>query len=327
MRAMRIHAYSDTLGEPLRLDEVPVPEPGPGELLVRVKAAGVNPIDLSIRRGLPNYVAGLRLPHLLGSECAGEVAALGKGVQGFKEGDRVFAYCPRREAYADYTLMEARSAARLPGSISFSDGAALPVAFQTAWHALVLQAQAGPGEAVLVQGGAGGVGIASIQLARALGCRVLTTVSSEEKAAFCRTHGAHETINYKKEDFAARCRELTGGRGADVIVELAACDNLDKDLDAIPAGGRVVLVGMGTGKGPMTTFRVSGVMGKNARVLGIAARNLEPHIPEVNRRLDALWEKSGFRVPVDQEMPLAKANECHELLRSGRFLGKLVLVP
>ena len=327
MKAMRIHAYSDTLREPLRLDDAPEPKPGPGELLVRVKAIGVNPIDLSIRRGLQNYVAGLKLPHLIGSECAGEVAACGEGVKGFAAGDRVFAYCPKREAYAEYTLIEARAAARMPRPMTFSQAAALPVAFQTAWHALVIQAKAGPGETVLVQGGAGGVGIATIQLARALGCQVVTTVSSEEKAAFCRSHGAQATINYRQEDFAARCKEFTGGRGVDVIVELAACDNFDKDLDAIATAGRVVLVGMGTGKGPMTTFRVPGVMGKNANVLGIAARNLEPHIPEVNQRLDGMWEKNDLRVPVDQETPLARANECHELLRSGRFLGKLVLVP
>ena len=327
MKAMRIHAYSDTLQEPLRFDDVPEPKPGPGDLLVRVKAIGVNPIDLSIRRGLPNYVAGLKLPHLLGSECAGEVAACGDGVKDFAAGDRVFAYCPKREAYAEYTLIEARAAARMPQSMTFSQGATLAVAFQTAWHALVIQAKAGPGEAVLVQGGAGGVGIATIQLARALGCQVITTVSSEEKAAFCRSHGAQAAVNYRQEDFSARCKEFTGGRGVDVIVELAACDNFDKDLDAIATRGRIVLVGMGTGKGPTTTFRVSGVMGKNASVLGIAARNLEPHIPEVNQRLSGMWEEKSFRVPVDREMPLASANECHDLLRSGRFLGKLVLVP
>lgn len=327
MKAMRVHAYSDTLDEPLRLDETPNPVPEPDELLVRVKAIGANPIDLSIRRGLPNYVALLHLPHLLGSEFSGEIEGWGKNVSGFGRGEKVFGYCPKREAYAEYVVVKADIVSRLPEGFSFSEGAAISVAFQTAWHALVLQAKAAPGETVLVQGGAGGVGIATIQLAKAIGCHVLTTVSSSEKADFCRSFGADDTINYREEDFAIRCKELTEGLGVDVVVELAACDNFDKDLNAIAVGGRIVLVGMGTGKGPMTNFRVPGVLGNNAVIYGIAAKNLEPALPRVLRRLDRMWGAYNLRVPVDREMPLESANECHEILQSGKFLGKLVLVP
>ncbi len=325
MKAMRVHAYSDTLDEPLLLDEIPEPRPGPDELLIKVKAAGVNPVDLSIRRGLANYVSHLKAPHLLGSEISGEVADWGENVSGFDKGEKVFGYCGRRDAYAGYVVLRADFVSRLPDGVSFSDGAALSVGFQTAWHALVIQAKAGPGETVLVHGGAGAVGIASIQLAKAIGCRVLTTVSSGEKAEFCRSYGADETINYREEDFAGRCKELTGGRGVEVIVEVAACDNFDQDLDAATLRGRIVLVGMGTGKGPMADFRVPGVLSKNLAVYGIAAKNLETFMSDVIGGLDRMWGAHNFRVPVDREMPLESANECHEILQSGKFMGKLVL--
>ncbi len=325
MKAMRVHAYGDRLDEPMVLDEIPEPRPGPGELLIKVKAVGVNPVDLSIRRGLANYVSHLELPHLLGSEISGEVVDWGENVSGFDRDEKVFGYDGQREAYAEYVVLKADFVSRLPDGVSFSDGAALSVAFQTAWHALVIQAKAGPGETVLVHGGAGAVGIASIQLAKAIGCRVLTTVSSVEKAEFCLSYGADETINYREEDFAGRCKELTGGRGVEVIAEVAACDNFDRDLDAVAPRGRIVLIGMGTGKGPMTEFRVPGVLGKNLAVYGIAAKNLEPIMSDVIGGLDRMWGAHNFRVPVDREMPLESANECHKILQSGKFMGKLVL--
>jgi len=322
---MRVHAYSDTLKEPLSLEEIPEPVLGPGEVLVQVRAIGVNPVDLSIRRGLQNYVSHLELPHLLGSEVSGEIIDWGNNVTGFKKGQRVFSYCSSRNAYAEYVAVRADYVSPLPEDISFSQGAALSVAFQTAWHALVIQAKTTPGETVLVHGGAGGVGIASIQLAKAIGCRVLTTVSSNEKATFCNSLGADKTINYREENFSERCVALTKGRGVDVIVELAACDNFDNDLDAISTGGRIVLVGMGTGKGPMSSFRVPGVLSKNAIVYGISAKNLGPVITDINRLLGQMWKLHKFQVPVDKEMGLERADECHEILQSGKFLGKLVL--
>jgi NADPH2:quinone reductase len=324
---MRIHAYSDTLDEPMRLDEVPEPTPNSGQLLIRVRAAGANPIDLSKRRGLPSYAAGLQLPCIIGSECSGEVVEIGEGAGGFAVCDQVFGKAVKSEGFAEYALLKAGTATMLPSRMSFEDGAALPVCFHTAWHALVIQSKASAGETVLVQGGAGGVGVATFQLAKALGCRVLTTVSSQEKADFCLSHSADETINYRAEDFASRCKELTGGRGVDVIVELAACDNIDKDLDAIAFGGRIVIVGMGTGKGPMANFRVPAVTRNSPFITGISARTLEPMLPEALRRMAPMWSHHRFRVPVARAFPLEQVNECHELLGSGKFLGKLVLIP
>ncbi|MBT4094302.1 MAG: NADPH:quinone reductase [Nitrospinaceae bacterium] len=325
MKAMRVHAYSDTLKEPMVLDDIPVPSPGPGEVLVKVKAIGVNPVDLSIRRGLPNYVSHLKLPHVLGSEISGEVEACGEGVSNFSKGEKVFGYCSTRDAYSEYALLRENCASLMPEGVSFTEAAALSVGFQTAWHALVIQAKVTAGETVLVHGGAGGVGIATIQLAKALGCRVLTTVSSKEKAEFCLSYGADETINYREEDFPSRVMALTGDVGVNVIVDVAACENFSKNLEAAAVKGRVVIVGMGTGKGPMTTGNVSGMMGKNLAVYGISARNLTPVISEVIAGLNKMWKTHNLRVPVDREMPFEQANECHDVLLSGKFFGKLVL--
>jgi len=324
---MRVHKYSESLEQPLSLDEIPKPIPAPDEILVKVNAIGVNPIELSIRKGFPNYVASLTLPHLLGTEFAGNVVHCGEKSKKFKEGDMVFGSTAKRDTYAEFVAVDEKTTSKIPEQFNFSTAAAFPVAFQTAWHALVFRAKVTPGEVVLVQGGAGGVGTACIQLAKAMGCKVISTVSSREKGEYCKKNGADFIVNYKEDDFVKVCKEITNDKGIDAIVELAACDNFDKDLDAISIRGRIVLVGMGTGKGPETVFKVSLLMGKNANVLGITAKNLGAQIPEINEKLNSLLPHTNFSIPVFKEMPLENANECHELLESGKFTGKLILIP
>lgn len=322
MRAVRVHQFN--LDVPMRLEEVPDPAPAAGQVLIRTAAAAINPVDVAIRQGVHPYAKLVKPPYVPGAEAAGEVLALGPGVEGFRAGQRVFGRAVGG-GYADRVLLDARGTAELPASYSWGEGASITVAYGTAWNALVIKAGAGPGETVLIQGGAGGVGMAAIQLAKRLGCRVLATVSTKEKADFCRRLGADETINYKQEDFAARCMELTGGRGVDVIVELAACDNFDKDLDAIRVEGRLIVVGTGTGKGPKAEFRVPGVMTKDVRVLGMAAINLAPKLPEVFRRFGALLREGALKIHVDRQVRLEEANEAHDLVLSGKFLGKVVI--
>ncbi|MBI3128233.1 MAG: NADPH:quinone reductase [Candidatus Tectomicrobia bacterium] len=321
MRAVRVHQFN--LDVPMRLEEVPDPQPAAGQVLIRTGAAAINPVDVAIRQGVHPYAKLVKPPYVPGAEAAGDIVALGPGVQGLKVGQRVFGRAVGG-GYAERVLLDARGTAELPERYSYAEGASITVAYGTAWNALVIKAEAGPGETVLIQGGAGGVGMAAVQLAKRLGCRVLATVSSKEKADFCRLMGADETINYKTEDFAARCQELTGGRGVDVIVELAACDNFDKDLDAIRVEGRIVVVGTGTGKGPKAEFRVPAAMTRDARVIGMAAINLAPKLPEVFRRFGALL-KEGLKVHVDRQVRLDEANEAHDLVLSGKFLGKVVI--
>ena len=321
MKAVRVHRWG--LSDPMRVDEVEDPSPGPGELLVKAAAAGVNPVDLIIRLGDRAHRRDSDLPYIPGHNTAGEVAALGEGVEGFRVGQRVFGLA--FESYAGLVRLKAGYAAELPENYSYEEGAGITSPFFTAWNALVFKAGAGPGESVLVHGGAGGVGMAAIQLAKRLGCRVITTVSSDEKAVFCRSLGADETINYREEDFPARCLEFTGGRGVDVVVDVSAVDNFDKDLDAIGVHGRIVVLGVGIGKSPRTEFRVPALMGKDASVHGMVFANLFQRVPELIRRFVPLLREGNFRINVDRVFSVEEANEAQEAVRSGQVLGKVIL--
>ncbi len=324
MKAVRVHQFN--MDVPMRVDEVEDARPGPGEVLIKAGAVGVNPVDLAIRAAKHPYAKLVTPPYIPGAEAAGEIIALGEGVEDWRIGQRVYGRAVGG-SYAENVRLVAAAAAELPEAYSYEEGACITVAFYTAWNALVIKAGAGPGETVLVQGGAGGVGMAAIQLAKRLGCRVFATVSSDAKAKFCKEMGADETINYREEDFAERCMELTGGRGVDVVVELCACDNFDKDLDAIRVDGKIIVIGTGTGKGPGAEFRVPAVMTKDAVVLGLAVVNLFPKMPELVRRFIPLLREGAFRVNVDKASSFEEANEAHDYVLEGQFLGKVVLVP
>ena len=324
MKAVRVHQFN--MDVPMRVDEVEDAKPEPGEVLIKAGAVGVNPVDLAIRAAKHPYAKLVTPPYIPGAEAAGEIIALGEGVEGWRIGQRVYGRA-MGGSYAENVRLVADATAELPEAYSYEEGACITVAFYTAWNALVIKAGAGPGEAVLVQGGAGGVGMAAIQLAKRLGCRVFATVSSDAKAQFCRDMGADATINYREEDFAERCMELTGGRGVDIIVELCACDNFDKDLDAIRVDGKIIVIGTGTGKGPGAEFRVPAVMTKDAVVLGLAVVNLFPKMPELVRRFTPLLREGAFRVNVDKASRFEEANEAHDYVLEGQFLGKVVLVP
>lgn len=308
----------------MRVDEVQDPIPGTGELLLRSKAAAVNPVDLITRIGNSRRAKLLKLPYIPGDNIAGEVITVGPDTRGFKVGQRVFGIA--FHSYADLVVAKADWVGELPEPYGYEEGGALPSPFFTAWNALVYAGKVQAGETVLVHGGAGGVGNAAIQLAKRMGCRVLTTVSSKRKADFCRSAGADEAIHYREEDFAARCLELTGGRGVDLIVEISAVENFKKDLEAICANGRVVIVGVGIGKEPTeANFRVQSLMEKNATVHGIVFAHLFPRLPELIRRFLPLLQEGKFRMHVDRVFPPEEANEAHALLQSGRVLGKVML--
>ncbi len=324
MKTVRVHKFD--LSVPMQEEEIEDPAPGSGEILARAGAMGVNPVDIAIRAAKHPYAKLVTPPYIPGAEAAGEVVALGEGVDGFSVGQRVFGRV-LEGGYAELVRMPANTTALLPDLYSYEQGAGITVPFYTAWNALVIKAEAGAGETVLVQGGAGGVGSASIQLAKRMGCQVIATVSSKEKADFCASMGADATINYREEDFAERCMEITGGRGVDIVVELAACDNFDKDLDAIRVDGRIIVIGTGTGKGPQSEFRVPSVMTKDAHVLGLAVVNLIPKMPEVVRRFTPVLEEGTLKVHIDRALPLESANKAHEVVLSGNFLGKVVLTP
>ncbi len=324
MKAVRVTRFG--LEHPMELEQVAELEPGPGEMLVRIAAAGVNPLEVAIRSGNHPRAGAMTLPYTCGTDVAGEVEAVGEGVETFAPGDRVWGRASTG-AYAEKGLLPAGSTGKLPGSMSFAEGAALPIPLLTAWNALVVKGEAAPGDCVLVQGGAGGVGYLAIQLARTLGCRVFTTVSSGEKADFCLAAGAEAAINYHEEDVPERVMELTSGRGVEVIVETVGCDNLPSDLKLNAVNGRIVIVGTGTGKGPDVTIPLPAAMGRDARILALSSGNLNPLVPGILRRLAPLLEGGAIRPHIGRELPLEQANESHEVLLSGKFLGKINLVP
>jgi NADPH2:quinone reductase len=321
MKAMRAHQFGGP--EQLRLEDAPDPKAESGQLLIRVRAAGINPTDIMRLSG--RFPQPFTLPYTPGIDVAGEVETVGAGVTGFKKGDKVVGWAVSG-GYAEKTCLVAGEAALLPAPLSFAEGAAIPIPFYTAYHALHGKARLGSGETVLVSAGAGGVGVAAIQLAKAAGARVITTVGSEEKAERVRELGADVTINYRTQDFAAEVERHTDGRGAEVIIESVAADNLAKDFTAVAAGGRIVLIGTGTGKSPEATFNVSTALRKEAAVYPMVVFNARALIPEMAAALTRLFTEGKLRAVVSKTYPLPEAGQAMNDLLAGKVIGKLVLV-
>jgi NADPH:quinone reductase-like Zn-dependent oxidoreductase len=321
MKAMRAQQFGGP--EQLRLEDAPEPPVETGQVMIRVKAAGINPADL-VR--LSGRLQPLKLPYIPGTDVCGEVEAVGAGVTTVKVGDKVFGRA-LSGGYAEKTCLPAREAIPLPSSLSFAEGAAIPIPFYTAYRALHHKAAVKAGETVLVSAGGGGVGVAAIQLAKIAGARVITTVGSQEKAARTRELGADVAINYKQQDFAAEVQKLTDGKGVDVIIENVASDNLAKDLTIIARDGRIILIGTGTGKAPETSFAVMYALMKDVNLLGMSLVNAGPAIPEMANTLTPLFAAGKLKAVVSKSYPLSEAPQALNDLLASKVFGKLVLVP
>src|SRR5262245_36378196 len=257
------------LGAPgvMKLEDVPDPVAGPDEVLVRIHAAGVNPVDGYIRSG--QYARKPSVPYTPGSDGAGVVEAAGANVKGFSRGDRVYiaGYGSKpggAGTYAELATASPSQLYRLPDRASFGQGAALGVPYATAYRALFQRAQARPAESVLVHGATGGVGIATVELARAHGMFVIGSGGTDEGLKTVREHGASVTVNHRAAGYADEIVKATGGRGVDVIIEMAAHVNLGRDLGLLAKGGRVCVVGS---RGPVE-INARGAMGGGAAILG-----------------------------------------------------------
>lgn len=323
MRAVRCHELIGPAG--LRVDDVPEPEPGPGELLIDVKAAGVNFPDVLITQG--KYQFKPAPPFVPGGEVAGVVRAVGAGVTGFAPGDRVAATM-LFGAFAERVVTPAAGAAKLPESVSFEVGAAVLLTYATTIHALVDRAGLRAGETLLVLGAAGGVGTAAIEIGKCLGARVIAAASSEEKVAFCREHGADATINYGKEDLKERAKALSG-QGADVIYDPVGGDFTEAALRSIAWEGRYLIVGFAAG--PIPKIPANLVLLKGCQIVGVfwgafAQRDPARNGANVERVLGWLAE-GKIRPHVDGVLPFARAGEALERLARREVKGKLVLVP
>lgn len=309
--------------KPVRL---PVPQPGRGEVLIRVAAAGLNAPDLGQRRG--TYNPPPDASPLPGLEVGGEIAAIGQGVRGWSLGDQVVALT-HGGGYAEYVAVPAGQVLPLPAGWSMLAGAALPETFFTIEQTLVMRAGLAPGMQVLIHGAAGGIGGAAIQIARLHGANPIAIVSGPEKAAYARALGAAETIDRSREDFVARTLSITDGKGADRIVDIVGGDTLDRNIRASSRFGHIVIVS--TLGGPKAEINASLILMKQ---LTLSGSTLRPQSREVKAAIARSLAKSAWPAlangrivrPRIRALPLAEAARAHvELEKPGNY-GKLILV-
>ena len=325
MRAVRIH--EDGGPEVLVYEDAPDPEPGPGEVVVRLHASALNHLDVWVRKGLPSVPK----PRILGADGAGVVEELGAGVDAFSVGDRVVINPgviangrmhvvgeAMNGTHAELVAIPARNVYPIPDRLSFEEAAAFPLVFETAYRMLVTKAGLQPGETVFVWGIGGGVATASLAIAKALGARVIVTSSSKAKLARARELGADEAVDHSSEDVRGRMKELTGGRGADVVVETVGEATWKTSLEVAAPQGRIVVCGATSGPNPPAGLHR--VWWKELTVHGSTMGSAED--------FEACLElvTSGRAKPViDEVFPLADARAAHERLEAGEQLGKIVL--
>jgi len=312
----------DRFGDPevMRMEEVVDPVPAEGQVLVRLQAAGVNPVDCYIRSGL--YAQKAQLPYTPGIDGAGVVEAVGSGVRHRKIGDRVYIAWSLTGTYAEKVLCTEAQTHPLPPGISFAQGAAIGVPYGAAFRALFQKAHALPGESVLVHGASGGVGIAAIQLAKAAGMWVIATVGSEQGRQLVLKAGAHAVLDHNQAGHLAQTAELTCGAGLDVILEMLANVNLGKDLGALATGGRVVIVGS---RGRVE-IDPRDAMGREAVIMGMTLFNATAREQASMHAAFVAGLENGSLCPViSREMPLAQAARAHHEVMETHTLGKIVL--
>lgn len=310
--------------EVMKIEEAPEPVPGPRQVLVRVRAAGVNPVESYIRSAA--YARKPDLPYTPGTDIGGVVEAAGSEVRRFSRGDRVYTHgvAPRSGAYAELALCEASQVHPLPDRVSFQQGAAMGVPYGTAWRALFVRANAKAGETVLVHGASGGVGTAAVQIARAHGLRVIGTAGTDHGLDLVRREGAHHALNHREPDYLQQLLALTEGRGVDLVLEMLANVNLDKDLDVLAAAGRVVVIG-NRGRIEIDPRKT---MGKDAAILGMTLVNASPEeLAGIHAGLVAGLENGTLSPVIGREMPLADAPQAHVAIMEPGAHGKIVLVP
>ena len=320
MKAVRVHEFGDP--EVLRVEEVPAPHVGSGQVLVRMHAIGVNPVETYIRAG--TYARLPELPYTPGNDGAGVVEQTGDSVTEFKSGDRVYTAGSMTGTYAEFALCRTEQIHRLPAKVSFAQGAAIGTPYATAYRGLFQRGNARPGETVLVHGASGGVGTAAVQLARTRGLRVLGTAGSDQGLKLTREQGAHEVFDHRTSARFEQIAQATGGRGVDVIVEMLANVNLGKDLTVLAKGGRVVVIGSrGT-----VEINPRDTMQREADVRGMILPNTPPEeLASIHAALVAGLENGSLRPAIGKEFPMAEAAQAHRAVMEPGAFGKIVLVP
>lgn len=321
MKAIRVHEFGGP--EKLKLEKVPDLKPGAGQVVVKIRAIGVNPVETYIRTG--TYAVKPPLPYTPGMDGAGEVMAASEGISKVKAGDRVYLAGALSGTYAEQALCTEAQVYRLPKNVSFAQGAGIGIAYATAYRALFHKAEIRPGETLLVHGASGGVGTAAVQLARAHGVTVIGTAGTDKGRKLVVKEGAHHALDHHAADMAEQLSKLTGGKGVDVILEMLANKNLGKDLPMLAKFGRVVVVGS---RGPIE-INPRDAMGRDAKIIGMTLFNVPPEeMAGIHAALVAGLENGTLRPIVGQEIPLAEAARAHEeVMKASGAHGKIVLVP
>jgi len=320
MKAIRVHQFGGP--EVLKLEEVPTPKPDTGQVLVRVRAIGVNPYDTYMRAG--TYAIKPPLPYTPGSDAAGTVEAVGPGVIKVKPGDRVYTARTLTGAYAEYTLALEEQVNRLPDNVSFEQGAGVWVPYGTAYHALHHFAKVRAGETVLVHGASGGVGTAAVQISRAMGMTVFGTAGTDKGLDLVKREGAHQAFNHRTTGYHEEIMKASGGKGVNVILEMLANVNLGSDLKMLALEGRVVVIGS---RGDVT-ITPRDLMSRRASVRAFTLWAAQPaEVAEIHAGLFAGMENGTLRPVVAKKLPLAEAARAHKEISEPGAEGKIVLVP
>jgi len=320
MKAIRVSEFGGP--ETLKIQEVPDPKPDSGQVLVRVEAAGINPVDAYIRSG--TYPRKPNLPYTPGTDAGGIIERVGPNVKKFKVGDRVYTNGSVTGVCAEFAICEESRVHHLPSRSSFAQGAAIGVPYGTAYRALFQRGRGRAGETVLVHGATGGVGIACVQFARAAGFTVIGTGGTDKGRAAVTEQGAHHVLDHHAPDYEKRLMDITEGRGVDLITEMLANVNLAKDLTLLAPGGRVVVIG---NRGTIE-INPRDAMAREASILGLTLfAATDADLREIHAAVFAGLESGSVRPIVRRELPLAEAPRAHQLVMEPGALGKIVLVP
>ena len=319
MKAIRVSQFGGP--DVLRLEEVPALKAGPGQVLVKLHAIGVNPVETYQRSGSN---PAIQLPWTPGTDAAGVIEAAGENVTGFKPGDRVYTSGAVTGTYAEQALCEPALVHPLPSKISFEQGAALGIPYATAHRALFHRARAQPGETVFIHGASGGVGLAATQIARAAGLTVIGSGGTDAGRKLAAENGAHHALDHRAPDYLEKLMALTGGRGVDVLLEMLANVNLGKDLPLLAKHGRVIVIGS-RGRVEITP---RDLMSRDADVRAMTLFNATPaELAVIHDALGKGLEEGTLRPVVGRQMPLADAAKAHVAMLEPGAMGKILLRP
>jgi NADPH:quinone reductase len=308
--------------EVMRLEEVRTPRPSGTQVLVRIHAAGVNPVDTYLRTGIHAHAP--KLPYTPGKDGAGVVKAIGDGVTKWKVGDRVYTANSVTGTYAEYSICEEIDLGRLPNSVSFEKGAGIWTPYATSFRALFQKAGARSGETVLVHGASGGVGVAAVQWAKNAGLTVIGTASSDDGKDLVKASGADHVLDHSDDSQYDQINEITGGRGVDVVIEMLANVNLENDFKSLAMFGRIVVVG---NRGSLE-FTPRNAMGKDATIYGMSLFNSSQQDRDEIHAAIYKGLSEGYLDPtVSRTFPLSEAAGAHHAVMENKALGKIILVP